>query len=96
MLPGGQGQPGDRDIRGIQAGVDCASPSRHTEFSDVDSMLDFVERIADATGVPVGIKSAVGNLDFWDELIAQMADRRARRRLRQHRRRRGGHRRGAA
>jgi glutamate synthase domain-containing protein 2 len=39
-------------------------------------MLDFVELIADATGVPVGIKSAVGNLDFWDHLIEQMADRR--------------------
>ncbi len=75
MLPGAKVSDEIAEIRGIQAGVDCASPSRHTEFSDCDSMLDFVERIADATGVPVGIKSAVGNLDFWDNLVAQMAGR---------------------
>jgi glutamate synthase domain-containing protein 2 len=75
MLPGAKVSEEIAEIRGIRAGVDCASPSRHTEFHDCDSMLDFVERIADATGVPVGIKSAVGNLDFWDHLIALMADR---------------------
>ena len=36
-------------------------------------MLDFVETVADATGLPVGIKSAVGNLTFWDELVEAMA-----------------------
>jgi glutamate synthase domain-containing protein 2 len=60
-------------IRGVEKGVECVSPSRHSEFDDVDSMLDFVERIAEATGLPVGIKSAVGQLDFWDELVAAMA-----------------------
>jgi len=35
-------------------------------------MLDFVEQIADATGLPVGIKSAVGEVDFWDDLAEQM------------------------
>ena len=44
------------------------SPPRHTEFYDVDSMLDWVELLATETGLPVGIKSAVGNLDFWEEL----------------------------
>ena len=47
-------------LRGIPMGQDCASPSRHTAFHDVDTLLDFVELIADHTGVPVGIKSAVG------------------------------------
>ena len=36
-------------------------------------MLDFVETVAQATGLPVGIKSAVGNLTMWDELIEEMA-----------------------
>ena len=31
-------------------------------------MLDFVELVADATGLPVGIKSAVGELGFWSQL----------------------------
>ncbi|MGZ5404779.1 MAG: glutamate synthase-related protein [Nocardioides sp.] len=74
MLPGAKVSQEIADIRGIQPGVDCASPSRHTEFSDVDSMLDFAELVATETGLPVGIKSAVGNLEFWDELVELMAD----------------------
>jgi glutamate synthase (ferredoxin) len=61
-------------IRGIQMGRDCASPAAHREFCDVDSMLDFVEQIADATGLPVGIKSAVGESAFWTELASEMAN----------------------
>ncbi|HET6626420.1 MAG TPA: FMN-binding glutamate synthase family protein [Nocardioidaceae bacterium] len=61
------------DIRGIRLGVDCASPSRHAEFTDVDSMLDWVELIAAETGLPVGIKSAVGHREFWRELVDRMA-----------------------
>jgi glutamate synthase domain-containing protein 2 len=72
MLPGAKVTAEIADIRGIPAGQDCASPSRHQVFHDVDSMLDFVETVADATGLPVGIKSAVGNMDFWDHLVAEM------------------------
>ncbi|MEP6817324.1 MAG: FMN-binding glutamate synthase family protein [Marmoricola sp.] len=53
------------EIRGIEEGKDCASPSRHSAFSDVDSLLDFVELVAAETGLPVGIKSAVGEMAFW-------------------------------
>jgi glutamate synthase domain-containing protein 2 len=58
--------------RGIPVGVDCRSPATHAEFHDVDSLLEFVEGLADATGLPVGIKSAVGEIEFWDELAEQM------------------------
>ncbi len=60
-------------IRGIPMGQDCHSPSRHAEFSDVDSMLDFVELLAQETGLPVGIKSAVGQDGLWEELAHLMA-----------------------
>ncbi|WP_028650370.1 FMN-binding glutamate synthase family protein [Nocardioides halotolerans] len=73
MLPAAKVSPEIAEIRGIALGEDCASPSRHTEFTDVDSMLDFVELLATETGLPVGIKAAVGNLDFWDSLVAHMA-----------------------
>lgn len=73
MLPGAKVTPEIAEIRGIEPGVDCASPSRHEVFKDVDSMLDFVELVAAETGLPVGIKSAVGNMDFWDDLIAAMS-----------------------
>ncbi|HEX5918784.1 MAG TPA: FMN-binding glutamate synthase family protein, partial [Nocardioides sp.] len=72
MLPGGKVSREIAEIRGIEEGKDCASPSRHTVFDDIDSMLDFVESVAQATGLPVGIKSAVGNLTMWDELVEAM------------------------
>ncbi len=59
--------------RGVPQGEDCASPASHTAFHDVPTLLEFVERVADATGLPVGIKSAVGGTGFWHELAAQMA-----------------------
>ncbi len=63
------------ETRGVPMGVDCLSPSRHAEFHDVDSMLDFVEMIAEETGLPVGIKSAVGDMEFWRDLATQMESR---------------------
>jgi glutamate synthase domain-containing protein 2 len=59
--------------RGVPEGEDCRSPSAHTAFADVPGLIDFVETIAGATGLPVGIKSAVGEPDLWRELAARMA-----------------------
>ncbi len=75
FLPAAKVTPEIAGIRGIPQGEDCVSPSRHCAFTDVDSMLDFVEMLADATGLPVGIKSAVGDLTFWEQLADAMADR---------------------
>ncbi|MEE3180735.1 MAG: FMN-binding glutamate synthase family protein [Planctomycetota bacterium] len=60
-------------IRGVPLGKACYSPPAHTAFSDVDSLLDFVEDLATETGLPVGIKSAVGEISFWRELAHLMA-----------------------
>jgi glutamate synthase domain-containing protein 2 len=60
-------------IRGVPVGVICRSPARHSAFGDVDSLIEFVETIAEATGLPVGIKSAVGESSFWGELAGRMA-----------------------
>jgi glutamate synthase domain-containing protein 2 len=72
MLPGVKVTPEIAAIRGVPAGVDCISPSRHTAFSDVDSMLDWIEWVADETGLPVGIKSAVGHAALWRDLATAM------------------------
>jgi glutamate synthase (ferredoxin) len=61
------------EIRGIPIGVDCHSPSHHPEFTSIDTMLDFIEKLADASGLPIGIKSAVGDLSFWSELALQIS-----------------------
>jgi glutamate synthase (ferredoxin) len=72
VLPAAKITPEISQIRGIPMGRDCISPAAHSAFSDVSSMLDFIEKLADATGLPVGIKSAVGDLGFWRDLAAQI------------------------
>ena len=74
LLPAAKITPEISKIRGIPMGADCVSPSKHSAFTDVDSMLDFVECLADRTGLPIGIKSAVGDSQFWSQLAQQMAE----------------------
>jgi glutamate synthase domain-containing protein 2 len=73
LLPAPKVSPEIARTRGVPLGEDCISPSRHAEFDDVDSMLDWVEMLAAETGLPVGIKSAVGDEDFWVELADAMS-----------------------
>ena len=75
ILPGSKVTPQIAKIRGIPVGQDCISPNGHTEFSDVDGLIDFIEMIAERTGLPVGIKSAIGHLEFWHELAEKMSQR---------------------
>lgn len=72
LLPAAKITPEIASIRGIPMGKDCISPSSHSAFHDVDSMLDFVEMLADETGLPIGIKSAIGEQQFWIDLAEQM------------------------
>src|SRR5580698_4810858 len=64
VLPAAKVVPEIAATRHIPAYQDCISPNAHSEFSDVDSMIDFIEKIADRTGLPVGIKSAIGEIEF--------------------------------
>lgn len=72
VLPAAKITPEISRARGVPPGRDCISPAAHPEFDDVDSLLDFVERIAGATGLPVGIKSAIGESSLWSELAEAM------------------------
>lgn len=72
LLPGAKVTPEIAAIRGIPVGKDCISPASHSAFHDADSMLDFVELLASETGLPVGIKSAVGEPQFFADLAAAM------------------------
>ncbi|MBK9259112.1 MAG: FMN-binding glutamate synthase family protein [Polyangiaceae bacterium] len=73
VLPGAKVTPEIAQIRGIPVGQTCISPNGHTAFSSADELLDFVEKIAEETGLPVGIKSAVGESKFWEDLARLMA-----------------------
>jgi glutamate synthase domain-containing protein 2 len=72
VLPAAKVTPEISRIRHIPVGQDCLSPAYHRAFSSADELLDLVEQIAEATGLPVGIKSAVGESDFWEELTRLM------------------------
>ena len=72
LLPAAKVTPEIAACRGVPVGVDCVSPPSHSAFGDVDGLIEFVEQVAGATGLPVGIKSAVGELGFWEELASRM------------------------
>ena len=56
------------DIRSVEVGKEVLSPPNHSAFSNVPEMVDFIEDIAEKTGLPVGIKAAIGKLEQWEEL----------------------------
>ncbi len=75
VLPGAKVTAQIAEARGVPEGETVESPNHHSAFSDIDSMIDFIELVADATGLPVGIKSAIGQVQFWDDLAARMVER---------------------
>ena len=62
------------EIRGVEMGKDVLSPANHRAFSTVPEMVEFIESIANETGLPVGIKSAVGKMELWEELADYMLE----------------------
>ncbi|HNU59933.1 MAG TPA: FMN-binding glutamate synthase family protein, partial [Aquaticitalea sp.] len=60
------------EIRHVPMGKDVLSPPNHSAFSNVPELMQFIEDIAEATGLPVGIKAAIGKLDQWEELAELM------------------------
>lgn len=72
MLPASKINQEIAEIRGIPMGKDCYSPAYHTAFTNLEEMIDFIENLAEKTGLPVGIKAAVGKLKEWEELAELM------------------------
>ncbi|OBX20132.1 MULTISPECIES: FMN-binding glutamate synthase family protein [Bizionia] len=68
VLPGAKITQEISDIRHVPLGKDVLSPPNHSAFSNVPEMMVFIEQIAEATGLPVGIKAAIGKLEQWEEL----------------------------
>ena len=52
----------------VEVGQDVLSPPNHKAFNTIPEMVDFIEAIAEETGLPVGIKAAIGKLEQWEEL----------------------------
>lgn len=68
VLPASKITPEISRIRHVPLGKDVLSPPSHSTFSNMAEMVDFIEEIAEATGLPVGVKAAIGKLDEWEEL----------------------------
>ncbi|MAY52461.1 MAG: FMN-binding glutamate synthase family protein, partial [Flavobacteriaceae bacterium] len=74
VLPGSKITAEIAEIRHVPQGKDVLSPPSHSAFSGVEDMVNFIEQIAEATGLPVGIKAAVGKLEDWEQLASLMAE----------------------
>lgn len=72
VLPGKKITKEISEIRHVPLDKDVVSPAHHSAFGTVKEMVDFIEDIARETGLPVGIKAAIGKLDHWKELVVIM------------------------
>lgn len=70
ILPADKITPEIADIRGIEEGTTSYSPNRHVEIDDFSDLLDFIARVRDISGLPVGIKTVYGNGEAFAELFA--------------------------
>ncbi|CEG26312.1 FMN-binding glutamate synthase family protein [Bacillus sp. B-jedd] len=61
-------------IRLVEPGKTINSPNRFYEFGNYHEMFDFIERLRDVGGKPVGIKIVVGDLDSLEEMASIMRD----------------------
>ena len=75
ILPGVKVTPAIAAARDVPVGRDCISPTHHSQFHDIDTMIDFIEKLADVSGLPVGIKAAIGEIDSWRVLAQRMRER---------------------
>lgn len=72
VLPGAKITKELAEIRGVEIGKDVLSPATHKAFSNVAELMDLIEAIASETGLPVGVKGAIGKLDQWEEMADLM------------------------
>ncbi|MGI9225219.1 MAG: FMN-binding glutamate synthase family protein [Woeseiaceae bacterium] len=59
-------------IRGIPEGEASISPNRHPEIDSASDLLDMINRIRDASGLPVGFKSVIGAYGWLEELFEEI------------------------
>ncbi|CAM2875700.1 FMN-binding glutamate synthase family protein [Vibrio neptunius] len=75
MLPGRKVTAEIAQIRGIPQGHDSISPNGHKDIRNVGDLLDMIHRIREVTGKPVGFKSVIGSLVWFNELLDEIDQR---------------------
>ena len=62
VLPGPKVTPEIAEARGVEIGVDCVSPAKHSVFSTPIEMLEFIAKMRELSGgKPAGMKLAIGH-----------------------------------
>ena len=54
-------------IRGIPKGQPSISPNRHPEIDNVEELLDFINRVREASKLPTGFKTVLGAYGWLDQ-----------------------------
>ena len=69
ILPGEKVTAEIAQIRGGVVGQASISPNAHPDMHNVDDLLNMIDQVRTVTAKPVGIKLAVGQLDFFTDLF---------------------------
>jgi len=73
ILPGAKVTPEIARARGVPVGMDCISPSSHSEFSTPAGLLAFVDRLRTLSGgKPTGFKLCIGHPWEWFGIVKAM------------------------
>jgi glutamate synthase domain-containing protein 2 len=75
ILPGEKVNAEIAAIRGLAVGQDGISPNRHREINNWSELLDFIARVRDVSGKPVGIKMVVAAREPMEEFFAEILKR---------------------
>ncbi len=62
------------EIRKVEPYKPVDSPNRFHQFHDVASLCDFIEKIRNHTGIPVGLKLVIGGNDSVEDLAKYMKE----------------------
>ncbi len=60
------------ELRGVPMGKDVVSPPRHLECVDVKTAVNFIRRVQEVAGIPVGIKFCLGRDLEFRSLLQEM------------------------
>jgi glutamate synthase domain-containing protein 2 len=74
VLPGNKVTAEISAIRGITQGQDSISPNRHRDIGSIQELGEFIARVREITGKPVGVKFVVGNPKFVDDWFGDCQD----------------------
>lgn len=75
VLPGPKVSAEIAAARGVPMGVDCVSPSAHSEFSTPEGLLHFVARLRELSGgKPTGFKLCIGHPWEWFGIAKAMVE----------------------